>query len=637
MFSKRNPWYWFGLPGALMLAGWIAVSSTAGENGASPREATADRRSSQSHEPMLYDFLRTSAGAIDLTRQPIAGRHFGEGSPGFAGNFSIVGKPFGPKGPFEFGNADVAIMRMGPTRLPGVGESVEFPVLLAAVSWQSAEPVEIATAEGAQLMDVDIRLSRMASQPRGKMILRRDHAGGGTVDFEMGAHLVFDFRGRDGAFHVDSGQPGNYRGQAIFRASGVPWTLGCSSSAVRPARLSDDICIGESGPGTANLAIAAAPVALSLEPARKSIELGGAQIEASAFASSTAQLGRGVVLQVGARVLDGVALGRDVVVMPATTISRGALIGRGTRVGRNAFVGPGAYVGERVEIGTGARIEANAVIQDGVRIGRRAIIGAGAYVGARTQIGDRAVIESLADVGADSSIGSGATVKERVRLHAMTVIGPIQIQPTNTIQCMFPNYTWIATTIRRCQALGGAIRGHVPPVALSGFGSPLVSYTLATQQVPQSNGGGGGGQLGRDVDASGVAPANGGQPYREPDNDCDDFADDLEQSLQDRGYNATFTCLWTANSEHEWYNWLWTPEWASGHCLTDVHNDDGSYTWIEAQWSAGQGAVGQNLDANGDGMVGVSNGPGTDLTEGNTRIEVYGSAAEAEAAGVVLD
>lgn len=634
MFAKHRSQYWlaascFAAIVAVIALGTLGVDARSSKPESETRAAMAG--------PMLYDFLRTAGGEVDLGRQPLAGRHFGEGAPGFGGRFAIVGQPFGPKGAFELGDADVALMRMGPTRMPEVGETVEFPVLIAAVSWRSAEPVLVQTGQGERWVEVDIRLSQRASQPHGKMTLRRDSATGGTVDFEAGALLSFRFH-RDGQeYLVDSGRPGNHRGQAVLKVAGMPWTIGCAG-AVRPARLTDSICIGESGGrSAAPLAIGMAPVSLQVQPARHAADRVPARLESAAFAASTAQLGGGAVVHAGSRVLDGAAIGRDAVIMPATTISAGALIGAGSRIGKNVFIGPGVYIGERVFIGPGARIEANAVIQDGAHIARGATVEEHAYLASGVQVGERARIEEGADIGSGSTIGAGATVKAGVRLFTATMIPPHQVQPINTIQCMFPDYTWVATSIRRCRGLNGAIRGYVPQVALSGFGVPLVSYTLATKQVPQSNGGGQGSQLGQDVDASGVAESNGGQPYTPTTHDCDDFADDLEQYLQDQGYNATFTCLWTANSEHEWYNWLWTPEFSSGHCMTDVHNDDGTTTWIEAQWSDAEGAVGQNLDADGDGMVGVSDGPGSDTTEGNLRIEVYGSAAEAEAAGVNLD
>lgn len=638
MFAKREPLYWLGMGGVAALAATLAIVSFGVEAGGGSSERRSEIRTSESHEPMFYDFLRTSGGEIDLSRQPLAGRHFGEEAPSFGGRFAIVGKPFGAKGPFEFGDADVALMRMGPSRMPEVGETLEFPVLLAAASWQSAERVPVVTSKGERLVEVVIELSRQASQPRGKMVLRRDSATGGTVDLEVGAHLVYRFRDGGEEVTVDSGRAGNRRGQVQLRLAGVPWSIGCGGGAVRPARLTDNICIGEGGARSgAALTLAGAPVALTLTPARQQTERAAARIEAQAFAAASAQLGSGSVVHAGARLLAGSAIGQQAEVMPGATISEGALVGASSRIGRNVFIGPGVYIGERVVIGPGVRIEANAVIQDDVHIQRGAQVAAGAYLAGKVRVGQWAVIEAGANLGTGSVIGERATVRRNVSLFAGTLIGPIQIQPINTIQCMFPDYTWIATTIRRCRGLGGAIRGHVPPQHLTGFGAPLVSYTLATQQLPQGNGGGQGSQLGQDVDASGVAEGNGGQPYTPTTNDCDDFADDLEQHLQGAGYNATFTCLFTANSEHEWYNWLWTPDFSSGHCMTDVHNDDGTTTWIEAQWTDGQGAVGQNLDADGDGMVNVANGPGSDTTEGNVRVEVYGSAAEAEAAGRALD
>ena len=61
---------------------------------------------------------------------------------------------------------------------------------------------------------------------------------------------------------------------------------------------------------------------------------------------------------------------------------------------------------------------------------------------------------------------------------------------------------------------------------------------------------------------------------------------------------------------------------------TDVHQGKKTI-WIEPQWSSAQGAVGVDLDSNGDGKVTYATAAGTQGTDGYKRIEVYKSREDA--------
>lgn len=121
--------------------------------------------------------------------------------------------------------------------------------------------------------------------------------------------------------------------------------------------------------------------------------------------------------------------------------------------------------------------------------------------------------------------------------------------------------------------------------------------------------------------------------YDAEDYDCDNFADDLEQALEELGAGVgTFTymaCDWDAEAGN----------YRSAHALTDVHLF-GTLFWVEPQT-----AQLANLDANGDGQVDFVRDLSTypTPTEGNEDprkrcfIAVFESAAAAEAAGLILD
>jgi hypothetical protein len=126
--------------------------------------------------------------------------------------------------------------------------------------------------------------------------------------------------------------------------------------------------------------------------------------------------------------------------------------------------------------------------------------------------------------------------------------------------------------------------------------------------------------------------------YEEDTYDCDDFASDMEMALEALGYDATFTVVWEfePNPDHSWWNWLWTPanRVKSAHALTDVHTEDG-IIFIEPQ----TGQVGVDMDYDNDGEVdyATNNAGYPATTDGNARIEVYDSRADAKAAGVPMD
>lgn len=120
--------------------------------------------------------------------------------------------------------------------------------------------------------------------------------------------------------------------------------------------------------------------------------------------------------------------------------------------------------------------------------------------------------------------------------------------------------------------------------------------------------------------------------------DCDDYASEVETSLQGSGFNATFTvlhCFIAAGAASSW----------SEHALADAHAPDGSVIWFEPGLSPDDPGFFQDMDLNGDGAVSVAttHGDGTEFTEESQdgtlkcRIEVFASRADAENSGETLD
>ena len=59
-----------------------------------------------------------------------------------------------------------------------------------------------------------------------------------------------------------------------------------------------------------------------------------------------------------------------------------AFVSPTAKIGKDVYIGPFAYIGENVEIGDGTRIFPHVTIYDGTRIGQRVTIHAGAVIGA---------------------------------------------------------------------------------------------------------------------------------------------------------------------------------------------------------------------------------------------------------------
>lgn len=640
MNTQSSRWRTLGLAGGIAVGlGLLIASSQAATPGRGEAGARLAGASRPAPAPRWFDVLHTEGGSIDLSRRPIAGHFFGPGYKDFAGTIAFDGRDFGVQGPFDFGNGDVSLLRMGPQILPQVGGTARFPAAIAAISWHSTRPVEVGSPSGAEKYDVEITLSRMADSPRGTMTLERDTLDGGTVSLEAEAVLRFRFYQPGGRqVVVDAGAPGMSFGQVRFEASGVAWSSRCTGSTLRTPRLSGGLCLGQTAAGTRpSWRFESPSISADLEAASRTALRTTARMAPGAVVASDTDLQDGVSIGIGAQVR-AAGLGRDVQVGAGALIGERALVGLGSRLLDGAYVGPGSYLEERVVVGRRARLEQDVVVHKGTRIADQAVLGSGASVGGGTEIGRGATVGRNVKIGAGSHIGAGAWIKSSVSLAPRTTIAPGTVVTTNTITCMFGNGTTASMTVSQCQAQGGAIRGTIPPPPDPTVDAARSSFEVQEKQIVQGTVQGQQlGQLNNDVDNSHVAVANGGQPYSDPAHDCDDFADELERYLEAHGWNATFTCYWDLNPEYTWYNALWTDKWINGHCLTDVHLADGSYVWIEAQRSSRGGAVGVNLDSNGDGTVGVGTTSGNSATEGNRRIEVYGSRAEGERAGNRFD
>lgn len=175
-------------------------------------------------------------------------------------------------------------------------------------------------------------------------------------------------------------------------------------------------------------------------------------------------------------------------------------------------------------------------------------------------------------------------------------------------------------SVEACDALDGAVQNCLPPQFNTVPPGAVANFTQMNTSANKTFVR----QLLAAVAASGIPD----RVYNETTYDCDKFATDMEQYLQAQGYAATFTLMFTYNA---------TNHYEVGHALTDVHLPNGEIIFVEPQ----TGEI-VNMDIDGDGKVEAEDHPasfpyGYHPTDDNVQIAIYESAAEAVAAGVVMD
>jgi len=97
-------------------------------------------------------------------------------------------------------------------------------------------------------------------------------------------------------------------------------------------------------------------------------------VHRTAVVASSARLGRGVCVMMGAMINSDVTLGENV------CVNTGAIVEHDCTVGAHSFVASGAALAGGVQVGEAAFIGMRAGIRQGCRIGLRAVVGGGAMV-----------------------------------------------------------------------------------------------------------------------------------------------------------------------------------------------------------------------------------------------------------------
>ncbi|MBI4879788.1 MAG: hypothetical protein HY812_09045 [Planctomycetes bacterium] len=353
------------------------------------------------------------------------------------------------------------------------------------------------------------------------------------------------------------------------------------------------------------------------------------------------------------------SLGRYCSIGAGASIAAGAVIGPHAVIGPSAHIGVDAVIGDRASIGTrvvvgdGSALSSFVVVASGCTIGAAAVLGTGANLGTATQVGDGASILGDSVLEGGCTLGNNARLGRQVRARAGATVGAgVEIASGATV----PASPAQLTDIVRCILDDGSEEyrslptsswpPETPPAVIQQGSSPSVAGSLAAPPIMAEHGPMDPGDppagyedladhIGKDI----APPGNGGtgQPCGD-DYRCGWYAEQLRIKLESKGYDTTFTVWDRLNPD--WKQGSSAPKWLRSHCLTDIHWPGGNMVFIEAQFIEGHGinARTKELDGNNDHKIAAFVGTLPDATsDGNNRIAVFESRAEAAAAGAVCN
>jgi acetyltransferase-like isoleucine patch superfamily enzyme len=568
--------------------------------------------------PEGFDLYLTSGGRVDLD---LPAGFFAPGSDPFQGVVQLAGEPLQTAGPFEMGLTDTVVRRFDRIEFGRIPETVVVPIEIVALNLVSIQPIVVTSNGGGSPTPWDVHVGlgdTFDELPEHVGVMRIDRVAptGGTFDSILPVRPILTFRSGHQMVEFDPGVI-----PMIGTNGGWTSSPGCPTQQIGKEQLPVGFCQGT-----------------QLSSSLLDVQLGPAQPNPSQPPPAFIDPGASIHPQVG-------SLGRGCVILG------GAVVGEGAIIGPNAFVGNNASVGDFAVLGAGARMDTNAqlgkrsVLGDGshatagvaigpdTRIGSNCFFDLGSNVGVGTLLGDGVRLDPFAHAGDRVEcgqyvvLGQNVQVVNDVRIAANATVPPGTLLGEDVVICISGGGVATVVPLSQCLATGGAIQGHLP--LENAFDvkpeSDKKVFPIDKTALPAALS-----NLGADINAARVAPmSNGGQApdYVKDTNDCDDFAERLEKALQAKGYDATFTIVWTVDKTREFWE-VWKPRFTGGHCLTDVHSG-GKTIWIEAQFTR-TNAIGVDIDDDDDGQVEYATGSGYGATDGCLRVEVYPDRKAAE-------
>ena len=121
------------------------------------------------------------------------------------------------------------------------------------------------------------------------------------------------------------------------------------------------------------------------------------------------------------------------VVHPRTYVSSSATLGAGVSVMVGAVIQSGAVVAANVLVNSGAVIEHDCRVQEHVHVASGAILAGGVRVGAGAHVGAGAVVRELIEIGPGATVGAGAVVVAPVPAGVVVVGNPARMIRSATL------------------------------------------------------------------------------------------------------------------------------------------------------------------------------------------------------------
>jgi bifunctional UDP-N-acetylglucosamine pyrophosphorylase/glucosamine-1-phosphate N-acetyltransferase len=180
----------------------------------------------------------------------------------------------------------------------------------------------------------------------------------------------------------------------------------------------------------------------------------------------------GVTIRSGARIDDGVEVGRD------ATIESGVVLRGATKIGAGAVVDVGCVL-TNVDVGEGAILKPYSVMQDS-RVGARAQIGPFSHLRPESDVGEDAHVGNFVETK-KTRLGKGAKANHLAYL-GDGVIGEAANIGAGTIFCNYDGFQKHTTTIE-AGAFIGSDSQIVAPVVI-GEGAYVATGTTVTKDVP---------------------------------------------------------------------------------------------------------------------------------------------------------
>jgi len=580
-----------------------------------------------------------SAGSLNLFgAAAIPADFFDPGSAPFTGIVDLTGLYLGDRGPFEMGTTDTVVHRHVEANLADAPSSTQIEVEIVELSLVSTAPINVIVAGQPQDWNIFVTLNTDLPLPVGQMVINRVDPSNGdyglTIPIEP--RLVFE---RQGEIRV------LLPGQELLAGAMGSWSVNspCATDPLNVPRFPIGPCMSGLNLSSSMLDLNLVPPTVDLSRPPPSLIEPGAIID-----PDVASIGRDAVIFSGAQIGPGVVIGPRAFVGADTFVGANALVAEDANLAEGARVGDNAIVGAFGQLGLFSTLDVNSQVGQNCQVANNVAIGTDTTLHGNCVVEDGAAIGNGVTAELGVHVESNSTVQDGLYLYLDAIVPAFSVLTEDLIPCEVGGVTVSTETPTDCDLLGGESFGLIPGLAdASSLDAPTSGVVAKTPLNP--------GNLPAELqnlaaDVNGVDSRDGTTKVKDrvwtaTTYDCDDFADDMEKGLTGKGYDATFTCYWEVvpNSNHSWYNWLWTSpiKLTKGHAIADVHANNGDIIWIEPQ----NGLVGvtkiinstDNLDDDGDGKVEYATSSGSKKTDGDYRIEVWPSRAAAEKAGRRFD